>query len=301
MRTSRVALIALFSFHTLVHADGVPQTPSEWFEAGKSAIAANKVVKPNTQRAKNVILFIGDGMGISTVTAARILEGQQRGVDGEFNRLSFERFDHLAHSVTASVNQQTADSAPTATAMVTGVKANDLAISVDQTLPTSEASAELNSAKSLRTILERAEERGMSTGVVTTARLTHATPAANYAHVAFRDWEADKDLPAGATVKDIARQLLDFPVGDGLEVALGGGRSNFMPNTSADPEYPEEKGRRQDGRDLTLEWLQRYRRSAYVWNLQQFNAIDVSATDHLLGLFERSHMRYETDRRLDAA
>lgn len=301
MRTSRVALIVLFGFHTLVHADSVPKNPSEWFAAGKSAIAANKAAKPNTRRAKNVILFIGDGMGISTITAARILEGQQRGVDGEFNRLSFERFDYLAHSVTASVNQQTADSAPTATAMVTGVKANDLAISVDQTLPTNEASAELNAAKSLRTILERAEERGMSTGVVTTARLTHATPAANYAHVACRDWEADNDLPAGATVKDIARQLLEFPVGDGLEVALGGGRSNFMPRTSADPEYPEQKGRRQDGRDLTQEWLQRYRGAAYVWNQQQFDAIDVRSTDHLLGLFERSHMRYETDRRLDAA
>lgn len=301
MRIHRVALVALLSSYTLVHAASVPTQPSEWFAAGKAAIAANKAVQPNTRRAKNVILFIGDGMGVSTVTAARILEGQQRGVDGEYNRLSFERFDYLAHSVTASANQQTPDSAPTATAMVTGVKANDLAISVDQTLPTDAASAELTAAKSLRTILERAEERGMATGVVTTARLTHATPATNYAHVAYRDWEADADLPAGASVKDIARQLLEFPVGDGLEVALGGGRSNFLPNTSADPEYPKQRGRRADGRDLTREWLQRYRNSAYVWNQQQFNAIDVRTTDHLLGLFERSHMRYETDRRLDAA
>ena len=281
------------------HADSTPSTPSGWFDAGKAAITANKRVKPNTGRAKNVILFIGDGMGNSTVTAARILEGQQRGADGEGNRLSFERFDYLAHSVTASVNQQTPDSAPTATAMVTGVKANDLAISVDQTLATDVADAEATAAKSLRTILERAEERGLSTGVVTTARVTHATPAANYAHVAHRDWESDKELPAGATVKDIARQLLEFPFGNGLEVVLGGGRSHFLPSSSADPEYPQQRGARKDGRDLTAEWLQHYAGAAYVWNQQQFDAIDIAKTQHLLGLFERSHMRYETERRVD--
>jgi alkaline phosphatase len=291
-------LLALTTTATFADA---PASPEEWFAAGKAAIEANKKVKPNTRRAKNVILFIGDGMGVSTVTAARILEGQKRGADGEFNRLSFERFDHFAHSVTASVNQQTADSAPTATAIVTGVKANDLAISVNQTLATDVADAAETAAKSLRTILERAEERGMATGVVTTARLTHATPAANYAHVAHRDWEADKDLPAGATVKDIARQLIEFPYGDGLEVALGGGRRNFMPDTSRDPEHPERRGVRKDDRDLTAEWTQRYPQSAYVWNQQQFDAIDTAQTRHLLGLFEHSHMRYETDRHLDAA
>jgi len=73
-------------------------------------------------------------------------------------------------------------------------------------------------------MLERAEQRGMSTGVVTTTRITHATPAVNYAHIAERDWESDADLPAGATVKDIARQLIEFSYGDGIEVVLGGGR-----------------------------------------------------------------------------
>ena len=63
--------------------------------------------------------------------------------------------------------------------------------------------------------------RRLSTGIVTTTRVTHATPAVNYAHVASRDWEADSDLPAGATVRDIARQLLEFPYGDGPEVVLG--------------------------------------------------------------------------------
>jgi alkaline phosphatase len=284
--------------------EAVPTNATEWYAAGAREVRDNKLSRqlPNVRRAKNVILFVGDGMGVSTVTAARILEGQQRGVDGEFNRLSFEKFPYLAMSVTASANQQTSDSAPTATAMVAGIKTNDGAISVDQTIARNEGSADVTAAKSVRTILERAEQRGLATGIVSTARVTHATPAVNYAHVGNRDWEADSNITVpGATVKDIARQLLEFPHGDGLEVVLGGGRSYFMPKTSADPEYVTQMGRRNDGRDLTAEWTTRYPNSAYVWNKAQFDAINPSRTRHLLGLFERSHMKYEADRAADTA
>ena len=290
----------------------VPKSGAEWFSAGRAAVNANKLLNRdfNPRRAKNVILFVGDGMGISTVTAARILDGQLRGVDGEWNRLSFERFDDLALSVTASANQQTSDSAPTATAMVAGIKTNDGAISVDQGIARKEFCDEVTRAHSVRTVLERAEERGMSTGVVTTARLTHATPAVNYAHVSNRDWEADANiladlgsntLPAGCTrVKDIAAQLVDFKIGNGLEVALGGGRPYFMPSTVADPEYPTRKGRRADGRDLTAEWAAKPG-AAYVWNKAQFDAVNPATTTRLLGLFEPSHVKYEADRANDAA
>ena len=290
----------------------VPKSGAEWFSAGRAAVNANKLLNRdfNPRRAKNVILFVGDGMGISTVTAARILDGQLRGVDGEWNRLSFERFDDLALSVTASANQQTSDSAPTATAMVAGIKTNDGAISVDQGIARKEFCDEVTRAHSVRTVLERAEERGMSTGVVTTARLTHATPAVNYAHVSNRDWEADANiladlgsntLPAGCTrVKDIAAQLVDFKIGNGLEVALGGGRPYFLPATAVDPEYPTRKGRRADGRDLTAEWAAKPG-AAYVWNKAQFDAVNPATTTRLLGLFEPSHVKYEADRANDAA
>ncbi|MEQ1530764.1 MAG: alkaline phosphatase [Methylococcales bacterium] len=286
--------------HQQESSNQVPTSAAEWFKVGEKAVLVNKKDAAELRKAKNVILFVGDGMGISTVTAARILEGQMAGRDGEFNRLGFEKFNNTAHSVTASANQQTSDSAPTATAMVAGIKANDGAISVDQDILRTENSAEVTAAHSVKTILERAEQRGMSTGVVTTARFTHATPAVNYAHIADRDWEADSNLPVGATVKDIARQLLEFPYGDGLEVALGGGRSYFIPNTVNDPEYPSQKGRRKDGRDLTLEWASKYNNSDYIWNQAQFNAVNPKKTEHLLGLFERSHMRYEADRKNDA-
>ena len=123
------------------------------------------------------------------------------------------------------------------TAMVTGVKTEDSIISVDQRV----VAGDYKTVKGneLVTVLELAEQKGLSTGVVSTARLTHATPAACYAHTADRDWEADRDLPEDArraNFPDIARQLIEFPFGDGLEVALGGGRTKFLPETVNDPE-----------------------------------------------------------------
>jgi alkaline phosphatase len=152
------------------------------------------------------------------------------------------------------------------------------------------------------TLLEQAEERGMSTGIISTARITHATPAACYAHISNRDWEADSKLPAGSSVNDIAYQLVNFHKtnlkSDGLEVALGGGRSYFMPDTMADPEDTTKKGLRKDG-DLTAQWTSQYKNPAYVYDKKGWDAINVNNTDHLLGLFEGSHMEFEADRLKD--
>lgn len=303
-RFAAASLMSMLGAATVQASDAtnVPTNAQEWFADGKATVQqhAHSSSQPNLRRAKNVILFVGDGMGVSTVTAARILEGQQRGADGEFNRLSFERMPYLALSVTASANQQTSDSAPTATAMVAGIKTNDGALGVDQGIARLEPSAAVTAAHSVKTIMERAEQRGMSTGVVSSARVTHATPAANYAHISNRDWEANNSLPAGATVKDIARQLLEFPYGDGVDVVLGGGRSYFTPNTLSDPEYPTRKGNRTDGRDLTAEWAARAG-GAYVWDQAGFDAVTPRANTKLLGLFERSHVKYEHDRPTDPA
>jgi alkaline phosphatase len=275
---------------------------SEWTAQGARAIAAAEALqKPQSDRAKNVILFVGDGMGVSTVTAARILEGQRRGQPGEENSLAFESFPYVSLVKTYSVNQQTSDSAPTMTAMVTGVKTEDGVLSIDEDVVLGDYTTAAGNG--LKTILEMAEEAGLSTGVVSTARITHATPAACYAHSPARDWESDAELPAdarAANFPDIARQLIELPYGDGPEVVLGGGRSYFLPNTKSDPEDAGAKGRRKDGRDLTVEW-QAKAGSAYVWNRAQFDSIDPKRTDHLLGLFERSHMEYEADRALDTA
>lgn len=279
------------------------ESAETWLRDGQAAIKRAKALKPITRRAKNVILFLGDGMGVTTLTAARILEGQMRGESGEENRLSFENFPYTALSKTYSANQQTSDSAPTMSAIMTGVKTDEGILSVNQRVVRGDyRTVKGNETK---TFLETAEEAGKSTGVVSTARLTHATPAACYAHAPDRDWESDKDVfdrskdAANARFPDIARQLIEFNYGDGLEVALGGGRSKFLPKETKDPEYADKTGERSDARNLPDEWTAKRSGSAYVWNKTQFDAIDPKKTKHLLGLFDRSHMQYEFDRPKD--
>lgn len=275
---------------------GQTETPESWYKAGEQTVKQAKKLKRNKHRAKNVILFIGDGMGISTVTAARILEGQLRGENGEENQLSFETMPYLALSKTYNTNQQTPDSAGTMTAMMSGIKSKAGVISVDQTVTRGDCAS--SKGAEVMTFLEQAEQAGMSTGIVTTARITHATPAATYSHVPERNWEDDHDLTSEAETngcKDIARQLIEFPYGDGIEVAMGGGRRSFWPRSSDDLEDAGKTGERDDGRNLTEEWVAQYDNSAFVWNKDQFDAIDTESTDHLLGLFNRSHMQYNYD------
>ena len=271
----------------------------EWYAQG-AATAKQNLSPVRGRPAKNVILFIGDGMGISTVTAARILEGQQHGATGEENRLSFEQFPWTALSKTYSVDGQTPDSAPTMTAMMSGVKTNQGLIGVDQATVYNDCAS--GQGHEVVSLLELAESAGLATGIISSARITHATPAATYAHTANRNWESDANLTEEALANgchDIARQLIEFPFGDGLEVALGGGRGMFLPETATDPEDAGRHGSRKDGRDLTAEWVADYPGSAFVWNRAQFDAINPTQTRHLLGLFERSHMEYELDRAND--
>ncbi|MEO8648816.1 MAG: alkaline phosphatase [Acidobacteriota bacterium] len=252
-----------------------------------------------------MILFVGDGMGISTLTAARIFEGQRRGESGEENRLSFEEFPFSALSKTYGANQQTSDSAPTMTAIITGIKTDEGVISVNQNVQ--HANYKTVAGNEAKSLIEYAEEAGLSTGVVSTARITHATPAACYSHSPDRDWESDGDIfnrrrdAYDAKFPDIARQMLEMKFGDGLEVALGGGRTKFLSKSEKDPEYPNRTGERLDGRDLTREWTARPGLSEYVWNKKAFDAIDARRTKHLLGLFEPSHMQFDYDRAKDPA
>lgn len=293
-----------------------PESVQDWYKQGQEFIRHSERMVDNRHHAKNVILFVGDGMGISTITAARILEGQLHGKPGEENRLSFEHFPNVGLSKTYSWDQQTPDSAPTMTAMVTGYKAREGMLSVDHLTSRGECDAAVIAKHALPTILEQAAAAGKSTGVVSTARLTHATPAATYSHTSVRDWESDSDMNSffaanvatckakGVTlVKDIARQLIEVSpaVRASLKVAMGGGRSYFLPKTLTDQEYAKS-GKRSDGRDLTAEWVStRGAKAQYVWNKAGFEAIDPAKTEYLLGLFENSHMQYEADRATDKA
>ncbi len=272
-------------------------SPDQWYQQGQKTAHRLSAGDSFPVTGKNIILFIGDGMSISTITAARILAGQQKGGFGEENTLVFERFPHTALAKTYNTNQQTPDSAGTMSAIMTGVKTKAGVIAMDGEVLLGDC--ESGKGHEAPTLLERAETAGMNTGVVTTARLTHATPAATYAHSVMRDWESDADIPKSERAKgcrDIARQLIEFPFGDGLEVALGGGRRNFLPRSMPDPEYPQQQGKRLDGRNLMDEWQKQRPHAASVWNKKQFDAINPEQTRHLLGLFEPKHMQYEHDR-----
>ncbi|WP_346764932.1 alkaline phosphatase [Caulobacter sp. 602-2] len=270
-------------------ADASPaQAADPYYKAGQTALAKAMAVKPNTGRAKNVILFLGDGMGISTAVAGRIWQGQQKGVDGESNALSFEKLPFTALSKTYSHDTQVTDSAAGITAITTGVKTRNKVIGLTGEAKPESCASEASTR--VTTIAEIAKAHGLSAGAVTNTRITHATPAGTYAHTAYRDWEGDADMPAGALsggCKDIARQLVEAPAGVRLDVALGGGRSRFLPEAKG--------GKRADGRDLTAEWA-KAKGAAYVSTADQLKAVDPGKTGPLLGLFAGEHLPYEVER-----
>ena len=84
-------------------------------------------------------------------------------------------------------------------------------------------------------------------------------------------------------VSATALQLIEYPFGDGIEVIFAGGRRELIPNDETDPEYPDLKGERLDGRNLIQEWVDKFPNSQYVWNKTGFDQIDVSKVDHVLG------------------
>jgi alkaline phosphatase len=267
--------------------------------AGGGSGSADTALAPEK---RNVILFLGDGMGVSTVTAARIFAGQMQGETGEEHSLPFEHFPNVALVKTYNTDSQVADSAGTMAAIMTGEKTRIGHISVSSKVPPNDCSAALGNE--LPTLLEMAEDRGFATGVVSTTRITHATPAATFAHVPNRDWESDSQLPPAAIeggCRDIARQLAEFDHGDGIDVVLGGGRVMFLPADAADPEHTDVKGIRSDGRNLVQEWVDARPGARYVWNRDDFAALSPADEAPVLGLFEASHMRFEADRGNDAA
>ncbi len=297
------ALLAACAHDAAVETASAPATGDYWFDGAQATLAQRKTVKANKGPAKNVILFVADGMDPTTVAAARIYDGQTRGEEGEENLLSFERFPALAMSKTYNTDTQTPDSAGTMSAMTTGYKTKAAIIALDNTVKERGDCASALTARAT-TFVEAAEQAGLSTGVVSTARLTHATPASNYAHAPDRDWENDTEVPADAAAlgcRDIASQLIDFNMGDGVDFAMGGGRANFLPDTQNDPEDAGKTGMRKDGRNLVNEWKAKSSRHAFVWNKAQFDAIDPAADPRVLGLFERSHMKYEADRASDTS
>ena len=140
---------------------------------------------------KNIILLIGDGMGVAQVYA---------GYTANKGQLNLQRSQYSGFSITYSSSDYITDSGAGATAIATGKKTYNGAIGVD------------SEGMPVKTILETARDKGFGTGLVATCDITHATPASFVAHDTSRnDYEA------------IA---MDF-VGSGIDLFIGGGRDRF--------------------------------------------------------------------------
>ncbi len=199
-----------------------------------------------------IVLLLADGLGPSQLTFARILEL------GPGQRFGFEKLPVTALVTTWSASNPTTDSAAASTALASGVKTDNKAIGVDP------------AGRRLRSIAEMARERGWAVAYVTTTALTHATPAAFYAHVEHRYDDEDK----------IAEQLLEHAPA----AALGGGLGWFLPES--------EGGHRTSGSGL----IERARGAGYtVWTRPE--EIESPAPSPLLGLFATDEIAYEIDAR----
>jgi len=296
-------------------AQAIPdsQKTSPWFQEGQSHVASRlnaQTLQADAPQAKNVILFVGDGMGISTLTAARILSGQRAGGSGEEASLSFERFAHTALVKTYNVDAQIPDSAGTMTAMMSGIKTNAGVVGVNSSVQ--RGNCLQVAGNELVSVLDLAEIKGMATGLVTTTRVTHATPAAAYAKSASRDWEDVSDQSVEVInqgCEDIASQLVNYQQNlerrfpaidiDGIDVVLGGGRDNFLPlgpDTDLTASFGQGSGQRTDNRNLIAEWQQTYPEGQYLVDAIDLAAIDANSSTPILGLFSSSHMQYDANR-----
>ncbi|EKP0308924.1 alkaline phosphatase [Aeromonas veronii] len=236
--------------------------------------------------AKNVILFIGDGMGPTVLTATRLFKV------GEEGNLEMMKLPRSARIKTFSNDAQTTDSAPSMAAYTTGVKMNNEVIAMSSDTKAVAPGKDLNGNKTVNncssdngkpvpTILELAKAAGKSVGAVTTTELTHATPAATYAHICHRDAAYDiaaQAVPGGAGFNQA--------LGDGVDVLMGGGANHWTPYSASN------KGGRNDNRDLTAEM----KAQGYSYVTTQSELAQVTS-GKVLGLFSsKSHLDYELDR-----
>ncbi|WON76420.1 alkaline phosphatase [Serratia sp. UGAL515B_01] len=247
--------------------------------------SVNNIENSASKPAKNVLFFLGDGMGIATLTAARIYSV------GEEGNLTIDTLPESAFVHTYSNDAQVTDSAPSMSAYMTGIKTNNEVISMSpDTLATNpqgkayhvnfDSTCPPDNGQAVETLLEKMKAANYSTGIVTTTRVTHATPAATYAHICHRDAEntiAAALVPGGTG--------FNTKLGEGIDVIFGGGVSYFTPKTAG--------GTRGDQRNLVAE-LQAANYH-YAANKQQFDQLPVDGSK-LVGLFTPNHMSYDLDR-----
>lgn len=238
--------------------------------------------------AKNIIFFLGDGMGPTTVTAARIYQYKEEG------SLNIDKLERTARIKTFSNDAQTTDSAPSMAAYMTGVKMNNEVLSMSANTVAVAPSKDVNGNSTINncaagngqpaaTILELAKAKGKAVGAITTTEITHATPAATYSHICHRDAQyhiAAQLAPGGVGYNGA--------LGSGVDVLMGGGRNHFTPyDVAANP-----RGRA-DGRNLLTEMAA----AGYTVATNKTDMAAAPTNKKFIGLYSsRSHLEYELDR-----
>jgi alkaline phosphatase len=229
------------------------------------------------KRSPSVIVLIPDGFGASQATLTREYLRAKYGIDERFNKLAFDDY-HVGSIMTKSANNLVTDSAAAGTAFACGANTNNGIIGYDEDI------------EICPTVLEGAKAKGYKTGLVTTTRITHATPAAFSSHVYDRNLESDVAV----------MQLGEHVLGPQVDLLWGGGRSFFTPASA--------NGSRTDERDLVQEAKEKGWN--VVLNKEEFDAFGrdgkvkrsrISTRDNWaqlpsLGLFADSHLDYEIDR-----
>jgi len=221
------------------------------------SMASAEVLLPE-EPVQNIILLIGDGMGPSQVQLARYYSLYQ--LNQDLNMLRMAEIGATSLVATRSLDYLVTDSAAAGTALATGYKTNNGMIS------------QTPDGSPLLTILEKAQALGKSTGLVSTTRLTHATPAVFASHIYDRDLE-----------NEIAVQMVE----SGTNVMLAGGRRHFIPQTASGSKREDDRNLLSEAENLGF---------VVVQNAEELRSIDPQAIDNLLGLFTGSHMSYEIDR-----
>uniref|UniRef100_A0A8C5Q7F1 Alkaline phosphatase n=1 Tax=Leptobrachium leishanense TaxID=445787 RepID=A0A8C5Q7F1_9ANUR len=255
---------------------------SPWsIQGAKDSLEDALELQPITRKAKNLIMLLGDGMGVTTITAGRIYQGQHCMVTYSVI---------CDYGETLFVHPFVPDSAGTGTAYLCGVKTNSGVLGL--TAATQFAVCNTSYGNEVKSILHRAKEAGKSVGIVSTTRVQHASPGAAYAHSASRSWYSDSEMSSSNIrdgCKDISYQLVH---NTDINVILGGGRVYMNPRGTPDPEYPTSTSNQHYSVVISL-FLQN---AKYVWNKSDFDAVDESTTDYLMGLFEPRDMNYELNR-----
>ncbi len=286
MKHLRLAAIALAACSLVACGnddnDNEPTTPEE-----PTPPTPTDPVEPAPQ--KNVLFFLGDGMGITTMTAMRIYKV------GEEGQITMDTLPESAFIRTYSEDAQVTDSAPSMAAYMTGVKMKNEVISMStgtnayrpdgtQYINGADSTCEAGNGTPVQTLLELMKSQGYGTGVVSTTRITHATPATTYSHICNRNGENNIASQMVPSASDYNSALT---LGDdvGIDVVLGGGRRHFLPQGDGSS--------RRDTRNLITEM--QTAGYSYAANTAELTALP-NSTAKVLGLFSGSDMSYELDR-----